>query len=195
MFHTSSPNPLRRADDRGRTRWYKALVLSLIVAVACGVAAGTAAWKADSRAAREEAAHRHRITATTLADAASRQAGRVAGALEATAQAAWRFPAAVRHTATLTVPEGTASGTPVRIWVDDAGREATPPRAGSEMALSAVAAGTWTAGLIAVSAAGVVNLGLRRLDTRALTAWEREWEQVEPGWSGRLRSGPGAEDD
>ncbi|MEV0412809.1 hypothetical protein AB0I68_18905 [Streptomyces sp. NPDC050448] len=195
MFHTSSPNPLRRAADRIRTGWHAALILSLLVAIACGATAGLATWHADSRAAQEQAVHRHRITATTLTDAERRPGGRVSGVPGATAQAAWRFPAATRHTAMLAVPVGTASGKPVRVWVDDAGREAPAPRAGSDIALSAVAAGIWTGGLIAVCAVGVVHLGLRRLDARALDAWEREWERVEPRWSGRTRSGPGADDD
>lgn len=195
MFHTRSPKPLRRVADRRRTRRHAALVLSLLVAIACGVMTGLAAWNAESRAARAEAVHRHRITATTLTDAARGLGSRVSGAPEATAQAMWQFPGATRHTATLAVPVGTPSGRSVPVWVDDAGREAHAPRAGSEIVLSAVAAGIWAGGLIALCATGVVHLGLRRLDDRALDAWETEWERVEPQWSGRQRSGPGADDD
>ncbi|MET9886673.1 hypothetical protein ABZZ20_26745 [Streptomyces sp. NPDC006430] len=195
MNHRSPPNPLRRAADRTRRWWHAALFLGLLAAIGCGVAAGLAAWNADSRAAREQAAHLHRITATTVADAERRLGGRVSGGPEATARAVWQYPAATRHTGTLAVPAQTPAGRTVQVWVDDAGREAQAPRSGNDIAVSAFAAGTWAAGLIALAATGVVHLGLHQLDARALDAWERDWARVEPRWSGRLRSGPGAEDD
>ncbi|MFD8293159.1 hypothetical protein ACFV2B_33690, partial [Streptomyces lavendulae] len=35
----------------------------------------------------------------------------------------------------------------------------------------------------------------RGVDRRSARAWEREWENVEPRWSGRLRPGQGTGDD
>lgn len=86
-------------------------------------------------------------------------------------------------------------GHTVALWVDDTGEAASAPRGGTELASDAVAAGAAGAGLITLAAAGVVFLRLRRVEARNLAQWERDWERVEPGWSGRLRPGREADDD
>ncbi|MEV0412891.1 hypothetical protein AB0I68_19345 [Streptomyces sp. NPDC050448] len=216
MFHRSSPgprqrrspggsagrqhgrhgetNPLRRATDRTRSRWLFAFALSCVFAVACGVMVGLTVVDTGLRAGAEQARHRHLVEATTVGEAVRHTPTRGDGA-PATARAQWQFPPASRHSATLAVPPGTPVGHTVTLWVDDAGQAASAPRSESELVSDAVAAGAGSAGVITLLAAGVVFLRLRRVDARNLARWERDWERVEPGWSGRLRPGRESGDD
>ncbi|WP_406186393.1 hypothetical protein [Streptomyces sp. NBC_01006] len=188
-------NELRRAADRTRSRWLVAFAFSPFIAVLCAIAIGTAVWNTEVRAARAEALHLHQVSATTVGEADRALPARVNNAQMATAQAAWQYPASQRHTDTVLVPAGTAVGGTVTVWVDDSGRKAPAPRPYGELASTAVAAGAAAFGVLVLSAGGVVWLRLRRVEARSLAGWDREWDLVEPRWSGRLRREPGAEDD
>ncbi|MFE9803986.1 hypothetical protein ACFYP6_34985 [Streptomyces goshikiensis] len=188
-------NELRRAADRTRSRWLVAFAFSPFIAVLCAIAIGTAVWNTEVRAARAEALHLHQVSATTVGEADRALPARVNNAQMATAQAAWQYPASQRHTETVLVPAGTAVGGTVTVWVDDSGRKAPAPRPNGELASTAVAAGAAAFGVLVLSAGGVVWLRLRRVEARSLAGWDREWDLVEPRWSGRLRREPGAEDD
>ncbi|WP_328923995.1 hypothetical protein OG429_04670 [Streptomyces sp. NBC_00190] len=188
-------NEMRRAADRTRGRWLAAFALSPLIAVLCAVAIGMAVWNAEDRAARAETLHRHRVSATTVGEAARVLPGRFDSAAMATARAAWEYPASHRHTGAVLVPAGTPVGGAVTVWVDGAGRAVPAPRPHGELASTAVAAGAAAFGVLVLSAGGVVWLRLRRVEARSLAAWGGEWERVEPRWSGRLRGDPGAEDD
>ncbi|WP_406511366.1 hypothetical protein OG851_02740 [Streptomyces sp. NBC_00161] len=192
--HDAEANPLRRATDRTRSRWLLVFVLSCVLAVACGVEVGLTAMDNGLRAAAEQARHRHLVKATTIGET-TRHIPTRANAATTTAPAQWQFPPASRHTSALPVPAGTPVGHTVALWVDDTGEAASPPRGRTELASDAVAAGAAGAGLITLAAAGVVFLRLRRVEARNLAQWERDWERVEPGWSGRLRPGREADDD
>ncbi|MET3983001.1 hypothetical protein [Streptomyces sp. PvR034] len=189
------PNELRRAGDRTRGRWIAAFRLSPLIAVLCGIVIGMAVWNAENRAAQAEALHRHRIPATTVGQADRALPVRFNEPRMATAQVAWEYPVSHRHTDTVLVPAGTPVGGKVTVWVDDAGRETPEPRPEGEVASTAVAAGAAAFGVIVLSAGGVVWLRLRRVEAHSLAAWDREWELLEPRWSGRVRRDPGAEDD
>jgi hypothetical protein len=80
-----------------------------------------------------------------------------------------------------------SAGTTVPMWVDRAGRPAAAPPG----ALEAVVLGA-VVGLGIAAAGGLLLIGawmgLRRaVGARNATAWAREWETVEPEWSGRRR--------
>lgn len=195
MLHGTPPNRLLRTADRTRTRWLVALALSTLVAALCGVAIGPAVWNVDSRTAREQAEHVHRIAATTVGAAERAPDAWTGGAAEAVAQAAWQFPSATRHTGLVKVQPRTPAGRPVAIWVDDTGRTVQVPPSAGERAFAAMTVAATAAALIALTAAGVVHLRLRTIEARSLSTWERDWERVEPGWSGRLPTQSGVDDD
>ncbi|WP_351224558.1 hypothetical protein [Streptomyces sp. NPDC002133] len=178
------PSPLTRRADRSRSRAVLALVASLPLALAVGSAAGVATWETISSEAGVEAPHRHHISARTVT-AAERDPGetRSEAGSEATARVVWRFPPSRQHTGTLHVPSGTPAGTTVKVWVDDAGDRASPPRSDRDVAVSAAAAGLVVGGGLSLAACGVVSLRLRVLESRTLAQWEREWEKVEPLWT------------
>jgi hypothetical protein len=172
-----------------------ACALSTVVAVFCAIAIGVAVRHTETHAAHMEALHRHRVSATTLGEAHRTLPLRFDSTETATARGAWAYPASRRRTATIPVPAGTPVGGRVLVWVDDAGREALAPRSEGDVASSAVATGTAAFGLLVLSAAGVIWRRLRWVEARRLAEWEREWQLVEPRWSGRLRRQRGADDD
>ncbi|MEU9801276.1 hypothetical protein [Streptomyces sp. NPDC051000] len=159
------------------------------------MAIGPAVWNVDSRTAREQAEHVHRIAATTVGAAERAPDAWTGGAAEAVAQAAWQFPSATRHTGLVKVQPRTPAGRPVAIWVDDTGRTVQVPPSAGERAFAAMTVAATAAALIALTAAGVVHLRLRTIEARSLSTWERDWERVEPGWSGRLPTQSGVDDD
>jgi hypothetical protein len=79
------------------------------------------------------------------------------------------------------------AGTTVSIWVDRSGTiTSAPARSADAVASAATSAGGVVAGG-GVVLGGIwmaVRAGLLRLNT---ARWAREWEQVEPLWSGRTR--------
>ncbi|MFF5486364.1 hypothetical protein ACFY7Y_26425 [Streptomyces virginiae] len=189
------PNELRRPADRTRRRWNIAFVLSFLIALSCGVVVTTAVWDAESRTAREAARHRHRIEATTVGAVGRAVSNRSGGTSRTVAPAVWEYPAAHRHSDTISVPFGTPAGRTVTIWVDDAGREAQAPSAEARRVLTAAVAGVGSFTLLALATGAVVRLRLLLVETRSLAQWEHEWEAVEPRWSGRLRREKGPGDD
>ena len=78
-----------------------------------------------------------------------------------------------------------SAGTTVPMWVDRAGRPAAAPPGALEAVVHGAVVGLGIAGaggLLLI----VAWMGLRHaVDARNATAWAREWETVEPEWSGR----------
>ncbi|MGW6752474.1 Rv1733c family protein [Streptomyces sp. NPDC055006] len=195
---TAARSPIRRTPARRRPHsglWLVAFAFSTVVAVLCAFAIRVAVWHTETHAAHTQALHRHRVSATTLGEAHRALPLRFDSTETATARAAWAYPASQRHTAMLLVPAGTPVGGKVLVWVDDAGREAPAPRSEGDIASSAVATGTAAFGVLVLSAATVIWLRLRWVEARRLAEWDREWQLVEPLWSGRLRRQRGADDD
>ncbi|MGW1508111.1 Rv1733c family protein [Streptomyces sp. NPDC002394] len=179
--------------SRGRA----AFVLVLIIAMVCGAVVGGMLWNAGARADRELAAHRHRVQATTTGPAKETPAAGYGTKPQALAPAAWEQPEHVRRSGTIHVPPRTPPGRIVTIWVDDAGSPTRPPGSAADRAFTSLSGGIAAAGAVGVAGAGVVLLVRRRSEGHRLAAWEREWEQVEPVWSGRLHRGSdaGGDDD
>ncbi|MFJ1708052.1 hypothetical protein [Kitasatospora sp. NPDC088346] len=191
-------NPLCRASDRARSRLVAWFVLALAASVVAGLALTALAWRDGLNTADEQAHHRHRVAATTAAqagDAADTPAGSgVEGSDSVLVEAAWTYPSAGQVTGWVAVPPGTAAGSRVEIWVDDAGQASPGPRSGTDIALSALVTGLLTSSALATAAGASCAVRSRVLDRRALAAWEPAWEQVEPRWSGRTPGRPGGTD-
>ncbi|MGW8765867.1 Rv1733c family protein [Streptomyces sp. NPDC055815] len=191
MFHQKPSGPEPTASGSGPAR-RAALVVVLAIALICGAAAAGILWRTGARADREVAAHRHRVQATTTARSEDPPAAVRPGAEpQSVAPAVWEYPDHVRRSGPVHVPPRTPQGRAVTLWVDDRGAPVRPPDTTADLALSAVAGGTAVAGAAGATAAGALALVRRSAEGRRLAAWEREWEQVEPVWSGRLRRGSG----
>ncbi|MCD0484497.1 hypothetical protein LO771_19365 [Streptacidiphilus sp. ASG 303] len=180
-------NPLWRPVDRARTRLASVVLLLAVVAVALSAAFSWTLYRSDLRAADALAAHRHRVAATTLA-AAPQDGTWMPGALGPPVPARWHYPAQRTHTAPVPVRSGTPARSTVTVWVDDHGAPAGPLRSSADIVTGAVLAGFAALTGSALLCGSVQAVGRRRIDARTAAAWEREWEQVEPGWSGRSRS-------
>ncbi|MFF0425116.1 hypothetical protein ACFYUJ_11905 [Streptomyces sp. NPDC004520] len=196
MSHQEPSAPGPTVPGRGSAR-RAALVLVLAIALICGAVAAGIMWRTGARADRDIAAHRHQVRATTTARSEDPPTAVRPGAEpQSVAPAVWEYPDHVRRSGPVHVPPRTPQGRAVTIWVDDSGAPARPPDTTADLALSAIAGGTAVAGAAGATAAGALALVRRSTEGRRLAVWEREWEQVEPVWSGRLRrgSGPGADD-
>jgi hypothetical protein len=93
----------------------------------------------------------------------------------------------VEHIAEVPVVYPRPAGDTVRLWVDRNGRVTPAPLASADAVVVGATAGI---GIAALGAAVLALLwcGLRRLlDARNSVAWDREWAEVEPVWSGRDR--------
>ncbi|MGW2177555.1 Rv1733c family protein [Streptomyces sp. NPDC001732] len=170
-----------------------AVVLVLTIALICGAVAAGWLWSAGGWADRALVEHLHRVTATTTGPA--RELPDPAGhgvQPRAVAPAVWKYPEHVRRSGTVQVPPRTPRGRTVPIWVDATGAPVRPPDRGTERMLASLTAGTAAAGVVGAAGAGALVLVRRRTEGRALAALEREWEEVEPVWSGRLRWGSGS---
>ncbi|MFF8713242.1 hypothetical protein ACF07T_17690 [Streptomyces sp. NPDC015184] len=175
-----------------------AAAVVLAIALICGAVAAGYLWNAGGRADRVRAEHLHRVTATTTGPAEEPPAPIQQGTQPRfVAPAVWEYPDGVHRSGTVEVPPRTPRGRTVPVWVDAAGAPARPPGNDAERVLVAFTGGAAAAGTAGATGAGVLVLVRRRTEDRALAALEREWEQVEPVWSGRLRrgSGSGADDD
>lgn len=188
-------NPLRRAADRTRTRWHAAFVLACALAAMVGILAALAARDTDTRGAQEQARHSHRVTATVTTEPTTAVAARPGSRPGTTAKAQWQYPAGREHTGFISVPSRTQQDDRVVLWVDDGGRATTAPASPAEITMNAVGVGTGVSAVVVLCAAAVVHVRLRRIDAAGLRQWERDWERIEPLWTGRLRPGQGAGDD
>jgi hypothetical protein len=178
-------NPLCRATDRLRSRAQVAVVVLIGLAPLPAYLVGHAVYQQGLSTAAAEAAHRHSVTAVTTADATG-SALRLGPDTEVPVAARWTYPPGRQvHSGKVPAATGTAVGVPVRIWVDDRGLLAAPPRSSVDIIADAwfAAAGT-LAGAAGFTLAGAAA-ARSGLDRRDQAAWRREWARVEPGWSGR----------
>ncbi|GAA2147412.1 membrane protein [Kitasatospora kazusensis] len=175
-------NPLCRPVDRSRSRLLVAVVPCMVLSVVVATLVALVLLAGMRATERQTALHRHQVTATTVATAVDNPVGTAAQA-----QAAWAYPQATGRGGVIDVPSGAPVGTRVALWVDDAGSPASRPRPGSELT---AAAGIYGLGVLSgLAVLARVGYGARRrvLERRAVRAWEPDWEQVEPVWSGRSR--------
>ncbi|WP_206428467.1 Rv1733c family protein [Mycolicibacterium stellerae] len=163
-------NPLVRRSDRIEA--WSFVVAALILAVATPIicAFGTSLQDSRSRTYAEEAMHRHMATATAIEEG---QLMIGPSHIWYTAKAQWGA-ANGRHVGVVRWPDSVKVGDQQRIWVDDDGRLAQPPKPPSRAAVDAlaIAIGVWFGVLDAL--AGTWYAIRRRLDTRRLAQWDVE---------------------
>ncbi|MFJ3612131.1 MULTISPECIES: Rv1733c family protein [Streptomyces] len=185
--HRTGPRPPHGGPGRRA-----AVIVVLTLALLCGAVAAGYLWSFGARADRIRAAHQHQVAATTTGPAREQAAlARSGTETRALAPAVWEYPDGVRRSGTVEVPARTPQGRTVTVSVNDSGSPVRPTDGTSGRLLTSVAGGTATAAAVAATGSGVLALLRRRTDGRTLAALEREWEQIEPVWSGRLRRGDG----
>jgi hypothetical protein len=176
-------NPLVRGSDRLEALARAVFVCGLLAAALIGLTAGTAAHTQAREQAASDAADRHRVPATLVADAPA-PAGEV-WADRATAEgvAGWTDRTGVEHRATVAVRAGTATGDPVSVWVDADGNRTPPPMTAADVTGRAVGQGLGIAAGLGLLACGA-HLQVRTLLDRSRSRrWAADWAAVEPLWS------------
>ncbi|GAA0425057.1 hypothetical protein [Streptomyces luteireticuli] len=178
-------NPLRRRSDRCQSWLTACLLLLLCLALATvPVLVAREVHASKMRELHAQSAHKHRISARVLADASDTSS---TGSGMQRAFVRWTDATGAARTGAADVPEGSAEGTTVTVWLDGRGKPVKPPMQRDE----AMAAGWFAAcmtgmGLVMVFFA-VRAVFVRALNRRRYARWQAEWEAVEPRWSGRSR--------
>ncbi|MET9492943.1 hypothetical protein [Nocardia sp. NPDC006630] len=170
-------NPLMRGSDRFEGT-IRLLVVGLMLAmVPVAGAAGTARYSTSVDQIRVENTLKAQVSATVVAKPARVPSGNP--------YAADRFEAPVQWTrdnvsgaATVTVPESTAPGAAVQVWLRPDGKTTTAPKQRSAAVSDGVTTGlgilllSWLGGLALAWSIGWA------LDIRRNSRWEAGWRQI-----------------
>ena len=180
---TLGSGPLKRSSDRLEFVARVLLVCSLLTAVPIGLAVGTAAHTHAVAQVTAQAADRHRVTATLMADV---PATAYSGSDGAWATAVWSDPAGIEHRFSVPVPARARAGDPVSVWIDRDGNRTTRPLSDEDVTGQAVGQGALTFALLSLIAAGAYRSFRRLLDRSRLHRWAADWAVVEPVWTRRV---------
>ena len=178
-----APNPFRRRVDRVEAMIRTALAALFLVAAPI-LAAGAARHAAAAAHQLRAAERGWKLVTATYLQRPVLTAVPYAGLAAGWALARWTAPGGQPRTGLVGASSAGYAGQRVRIWVDRAGRPTAPPLAGGAVSSQVGLAAT----LVPLGlAAGVVLTGLAVRSVagrRRLASWGREWDAVEPRWSG-----------
>ncbi|GHJ25807.1 Rv1733c family protein [Streptomyces hygroscopicus] len=181
-------NPLRRRTDLVEA-WAALVAASLIllVAPAVGWMSGSLAHGALMKAAREQRAERHPLSATVLKvlphppidsdpeTASARDAQR-------RVLARWTGPDGSRHEGPLAARPDADPGERFRIWTDDHGRPVGRPLDAATATTHAVLAGIGAAAGTVIVVDGARRLVVWRLMRRRYVQWDIAWARAGQDW-------------
>ena len=181
---TLGSGPLKRGSDRLElmSRLLCAVVLLLALPVALTV--GTVACADASAQAREQAATRHEVEAVLLADAPG-ASGTKFGTLTVATPATWWAPDGTAREGGVRVPRRAVAGDLMPIWVDSDGALANRPLDTAGVLTAEYLTGLFTYLSLATAAVGGHLGACRGLWALRAGQWGREWQSVEPQWTGR----------
>lgn len=187
------PRPLRaRRVPRRATDWVEAAAACVLVGV--GLAATAVALVmglrvcADGFKQAQAESARTRITAVLLDDVTVAVEGREDGpATLVSVPVHWKGRGGVEHTGVAQVHGPLRAGDRVTVWVDPDGHLVGSPVTADDVVLIAIV----SVGLFLIAAftllAATWCAVQRWTLARNCAGWEREWESIEPLWSGRQR--------
>jgi hypothetical protein len=174
--------PLRRRTDRLQTALGWMLVLAGLVTLLAAALTAASAYRDGLDRVQRDAAARTTVVGVLLDDASPIGAGP-----QRPVRVSYVDPMGRAHVGQVPVTGRLLAGTSVRVEVDGDGRVGVEPPSRGDAVLSAVTAA------IGVTLLGGVLLVLSWVGIRQAIAahnhgaWEREWRQIEPRWSGRGR--------
>lgn len=174
-------NPLIRTTDRVEACVLAIAVVIAVLAVPVALAFATGVHDSRSRALDSAPPTSHEVTATVVDNTVTAVKGYT---LDVTAKVTWIVDN-VEHKASVDVPRQMQPGDQLRVWVDDAGRLAEPPRTAATATRDAVLAGigVWTVGIGCVAVLFV--LIRMRLNTIRAAGWDREFRHLVDDEGGR----------
>ncbi|HEY7145955.1 MAG TPA: hypothetical protein VH637_17080 [Streptosporangiaceae bacterium] len=178
-------NPLRRPVDRLEI----VIMLALVIAfLSCAplLAAAAGQW---TRAAGQDEQRGQRgwqqISAVVL------RSGQPTGDLyplqwdAVRVPARWSAPDGGQRTGKILTTGSLGAGDMVRVWVNQSGQLTGPPLSGSQLSMRVTSAIALAPAILATVLLGAGWLARSMLDRRRLAAWESDWAQVAPHWTGQ----------
>lgn len=172
---------LCRASDRIEA-WFQLALIVAFIPLAVLATSTAAHWvhDASARASRAELPLRQ-VTAVLLPGAPATGSS-PSGTAWSWEPARWTA-GGVTHTGNVPADPGTPAGTPVPIWINNAGQAQPPPLTATQVSARTALAAVVTPEAVALGL-WLTWRGLRwRLDRHRLTRWGRAWSLVEPLWS------------
>jgi hypothetical protein len=181
---TLGSGPLKRTTDRLQVLSRLVLLVVVLGSVPLAVAVGITVSSGLHATAAAQAAARHEVAATLLADAPV--AGYVTAGEIRTA-ATWAVPGGGSRDGDVIAPAGARAGQVVQIWLDRTGAPTTEPLSDADIAVdTAVGVDVSLLGLLAV--AGTLHLAVVwLLDRHRARRWAAEWAAIEPLWGAGSR--------
>ncbi|MCW0212139.1 MAG: hypothetical protein OJJ54_02180 [Pseudonocardia sp.] len=179
----------RRRTDRVEEAAATVLRLGTVVAVLVIGLFALSVYRGGSDRAVREAADRTQVVAVATADAPVPPAVRGGGTLPRAVPAVWSTPDGRSRAGDVRVTDRPRAGEEIPLWVDAEGRPvAAPMTTGTAVwvALADAAVLLLLLGYVVRRARAGVRAATFRINARA---WEREWAEVEPRWSGRPSAG------
>lgn len=171
---------LRRRTDRLQSAVGWVLLAAAVVVAVCAGLAATSAYRAGLDRIQRDAATRTTVVGTLLDAAAP-----VGSGPERPVRVSYVDPQGRARVGQVPVSGPMDAGTAVRVEVDAHGAVGTEPPTPGDAVFSAIMSA------VAVTLLGAVLLVTAWVGARSLVAahnhaaWEREWQLVEPRWSGR----------
>jgi hypothetical protein len=180
-------NPLARGVDRAEATLLILAIGMWLLAVPVLAAAGSVCWPDVAAAAADQQRTRSSAPAVLAADAVDFVFGEhgipISGHVPVPAR--WVTPDGSERTGTVSATGGAKSGDTVQVWIDRSGNPTAAPITTTAAATLVIltAAGAWLALGALLGASWLIVRW--RLGRRRLADWDRDWQRVEPRWSGR----------
>ena len=178
-------NPMRRHDDRLEVVLRLTTVLLILTAVPLAViGVGRTVDHLVIRQAQTERAT-NRLISAVLTQAAPAQGtpDPYSDVQTAWVPARWTAPNGTVHTGSIVALAGARKGSTVRTWVTPSGAITTPPTTHGDIVGDVFIASAAAAIILPLMLAGLYGLGRHLLDRRRMSAWDAEWQAVEPLWT------------
>jgi hypothetical protein len=173
-------NPVRRRCDRAETAILGMLLIGFLAgAPFAAQAAASWTYATSAREAHAQQAALHQVPATLVEPA------QLVEAYSAEANARWRAPDGHVVTGQVFVPSGSAAGSTVMVWVNQAGQLTDSPLDASQVAGRAQLSEVLAVACLAVALIATGGLVRWALNRRRLAAWDADWLANGPHWSPR----------
>ncbi|BBZ25999.1 membrane protein [Mycolicibacterium madagascariense] len=177
-------NPIVRRSDRVEALVVLAALVLAILAVPFAAHVEDSTYRSHLHLVAEQEATRHSVQAVVLQGSTGMPTDFDA---PVTVPVQWHEGNRVR-TEEVVSPGVVATGAPLTVWLDTAGRVVPAPLTPTDVRVSAISVG-WTVWVLIVIAGGLAAVGVRwRLDRHRATAWDRALALLahnDDGWANR----------
>ncbi|MFE1895125.1 hypothetical protein [Streptomyces yangpuensis] len=171
-------NPLRRRSDVAEA-WLGVAAAALLLVLVPTLGVATAAVAEHS--ALDQARGLHRTTAHLVGDAPAAPArfSNLATEDRVSARVRWTTPSGTSKSGAALVAAGNRAGSPVTVWLDDAGRIHPAPPTAAQARSQAAAFGAAAGAGVCVLVLGGWWGARARLETRRSARWDRDWAEFD----------------